>query len=90
MICSILVAMLSGARNQTNTHLAQQLFDGMKKRFPQLTNSLTSASILLSNVYAASGEVDKASNIRLQLHRSGVKKQIGLSKTVINGQIFVS
>jgi hypothetical protein len=86
----ILVALLSGARNEKNSHLSQQVFDRMKKLFPELKDSLISASILLANVYASSGELEKASDIRIQLTKSGAKKKIGLTWTVINGQLFVS
>ncbi len=81
---------LSGARNQKNTYLYQQIFDRMKKLFPALHNQLATASILLANVYASSGDINKASDIRIQLRKSSVKKQVGLSWTVTNGQIYVS
>jgi len=84
------VPFLSGARNQKNSHLSQQIFDRMKKLFPELHNQLATASILLANVYASSGEMEKASDIRIQLHKSGIKKQVGLAWTAPNGQIFVS
>jgi hypothetical protein len=86
----ILVALLSGARNENNSHLSQQVFDQMKKLFPELKDSLISASILLANVYASSGELEKASDIRIQLTKSRAKKKLGLTWTVINGQLFVS
>ncbi len=86
----VLVAFLSGARNEKNTHLSQQIFDRMKKNFPKLNDSLTTASILLGNVYGSSGELEKASNIRIQLNKSGAKKKIGLAWTEINGEVFVS
>ncbi len=81
---------LSGARNQKNSHLSQQIFDRMKKLFPELHNQLATASILLANVYASSGEIEKASDIRIQLHKSGIKKQVGLAWTAPDGKIFVS
>jgi len=84
------VPFLSGARNQKNSYLSQQIFDRMKKLFPALHNQLATASILLANVYASSGEMEKASDIRIQLHKSGIKKQVGLAWTAPNGQIFVS
>ena len=86
----ILVALLSGARNVSNIHLSQNVYDRMKKLFPQISDPLMSAAILLTNVYASSGHIDKASNIRIQLNKSGLKKRIGLSWTVTNGQLFVS
>jgi hypothetical protein len=90
LIIFILATLLSGARNQNNTHLSQKVFDCMKKHFPEMTDPLISASILLANVYASSGQIDKASNIRIQLHKSGAKKKMGLSSTVVNGQLAVS
>ncbi len=81
---------LSGARNQKNTYLSQQIFDRMKKLFPDLTNLLVSAAVLLSNVYGSSGEIEKASDIKMQLIKSGLKKKIGLSWTSVNGEFFVS
>jgi hypothetical protein len=84
------VALLSGARNEKNSLLSQKMYDRMKKLFPDLTNPLISAAILLANTYASSGEIGKASSIRIQLNQSNMKKKPGLSWTVINGQIFVS
>ncbi|UJR07570.1 hypothetical protein I4U23_011858 [Adineta vaga] len=66
----------------------EKVHDRMKKLFPQLTDSLIPASILLANVYASTGEIGKASNIRIQLSKSGVKKQVGVSWTTVNGQYF--
>jgi hypothetical protein len=84
----ILVALLSGARNKRNIHLSEQIFHRIKKLFPELTDSLTSASILLANVYGSIDHMGKALDIRNQL--AGAKKKIGLSWTVINGQVYVS
>ncbi len=86
----ILVALLSGARNEKNSSLAALVFDRMKQLFPDLPKSLTSASVLLANVYGALGELEKASDIRYKLIKSGVKKQIGISSTVLNGRFYVS
>ena len=73
-----------------NTDLSQNVYDRMKKLFPQMTNPLIAAAVLLANVYASSGDIDKALDIRIQLNQSGVKKKIGLSWTVVNEQLFVS
>jgi len=86
----LLVALLSGARNAKNSYLSQQIFDRMKKNFPGIPNSLTSASILLANVYASSGDFKKAADIRFQLNKLGTKKKIGLSRSVVNQQVYVS
>ena len=62
----------------------------MKKLFPESTRSMVPASVLLANVYAASGDLDRASDIRTELQRSGMKKKPGLSWTATNGKIYVS
>ncbi len=82
--------LLSGARNVKNSYLSQNIYDRMKKLFPQMVDPLLSAAILLANTYASSGEIDKASDIRIQLNKSGIKKKLGLSWTAVNGQLFVS
>ena len=82
--------LLSGARNVKNSNLSQNIYDHMKKLFPRMVDPLLSAAILLANTYASSGEMDKASDIRIQLNKSGIKKKIGLSWTSVNGQLFVS
>ena len=84
------MALLSGARNVKNNNLSQQLYDRMKKHFPQSKDPLISASILLANVYASTGNIDKASDIRIRLNQSGAKKKMGLTSTVVNGQVYVS
>jgi hypothetical protein len=84
------VALLSGARNEKNIDLSKNVYDRMKELFPGSTNQLVSAAVLLANVYASSGEAEAASNIRTQLNKSGTKKQMGLSWTAVNGQVFVS
>jgi hypothetical protein len=86
----LLVALLSGARNEKDSSLAALVFERMEQLFPGLTDSLTSASVLLANVYGATGDLEKASDIRNKLNKSGVKKQIGISSTVLNGRFYVS
>lgn len=84
------MALLSAARNQMNANLAEQTYDRINKVFPQSNDLFASASVLLANVYESIGDTDKASDIRIQLNKSGVKRKIGLSWTVVNGQIYVS
>ncbi len=84
------MALLSGARNEKDSSLAALVFERMEQLFPGLTDSLTSASVLLANVYGATGDLEKASDIRNKLNKSGVKKQIGISSTVLNGRFYVS
>ena len=76
---AFLVALLSGARNERNSQLAQDVFDRMRRLFPQPIPSMVPASVLLANVYAASGDLDRASDIRKALQRSGMRKKVGLS-----------
>jgi hypothetical protein len=84
------VALLSGARNVNNSYLSQNIYDSMKKLFPQMTNPLISAAVLLANVYTSSGEIDKALDIKIHLNKAGARKKAGLTWTVINGQLYVS
>lgn len=84
------MALLSAARNQMNANLAEQTYDRINKVFPQSNDLFASASVLLANVYESIGDTDKASDIRIQLNKSGIKRKIGLSWTVVNGQIYVS
>ena len=90
LIIIIIVALLSGARNNNNIVLSQNIYDRMEKLFPQTRDPLVSAAILLANVYASSGEIDKASDIRIQLNKSNMRKKIGLTWTVNGGEIYVS
>ncbi|CAF4050201.1 unnamed protein product [Rotaria magnacalcarata] len=82
------MALLSGVRNDKNSQLSQQIYDRMKQRFPEINNSLTPAMVLLANIYASSGEINKASDIKIQLAKSGAKKKVGLSWTVVLGQLY--
>lgn len=84
------MTLLSGARNQKNSELSQNVFNRMRKLFPDLKNSLIPASILLANAYASTGDTEKSSRIRNQLHHSSSKKIVGISLTEIDGQIIVS
>ena len=70
------MALLSGARNMNNISVSQNIYDRMKKLFPQRRNPLTAAAILLSNVYASAGDIDKASDIRIQLHKDLFSKDM--------------
>ncbi|CAF2852964.1 unnamed protein product [Rotaria sp. Silwood2] len=82
------MALLSGARNVSNAYLSQKVYDRIKKLFPESTNPLISAAILLANTYASSGDVDKASDIRIQLYKSSAKRKIGISWTVVNEKYY--
>ncbi|CAF4440561.1 unnamed protein product, partial [Rotaria magnacalcarata] len=82
------MALLSGARNAKNVYLSQNIYDRMKNLFPEEKVPLISAAVLLANVYASSGEIDKASNIRLEIHKSGTKKKVGLTWITVDGQLY--
>ncbi|CAF1078661.1 unnamed protein product [Rotaria magnacalcarata] len=84
----IYMALLSGARNAKNSKLAQEVVDRMQKLFPDLKSSLLPASILLANVYASSGDIEKATDIKIELNKSGGKKQIGITMTDIDGKLW--
>lgn len=84
------MSLLSGARNQKNNHLSEKIYNRMKQLFPSLSNSLASAAILVANTHGAVGEFDKALDVRNELKELNVKKQIGLSWTVINQHVYVS
>ena len=86
----ILVALLSGARNEKNIHLSEKVYERMKKLFSGSTNSLISAAVLLANIYESTGYTDHAADVRIELNRFDSKKKTGLSWTVIDGQIYVS
>ena len=89
-IHSYSVALLSGVRNAHNHYISQRVYHRMKKLFSQSEDSLIPAAILLADPYGSSGDVDKASDIKSQLHRSDLKKNVDLSWTVINGKVYVS
>ncbi|CAF1033488.1 unnamed protein product, partial [Rotaria magnacalcarata] len=80
------MALLSGARNAKNVYLSQNIYDRMKNLFPEEKDPLISAAVLLANVYASSGEIDKASDIRLEIYKSGTKKKVGLTWITVDGQ----
>ncbi|CAF2055253.1 unnamed protein product, partial [Rotaria magnacalcarata] len=84
----IYMALLSGARNAKNSKLAQEVVDRMQTLFPDLKSSLLPASILLANVYASSGDIEKATDIKIELNKSGGKKQIGITMTDIDGKLW--
>ncbi|CAF3967721.1 unnamed protein product, partial [Rotaria sordida] len=87
-VSTMYMALLSGARNINNSCLSQKVYDRMKKLFSDMKNPLISAAILLANVYGSSGEIDKASDIRIELNKSGAKKRPGISSTIVDGWSF--
>jgi TRAP-type mannitol/chloroaromatic compound transport system permease large subunit len=79
-----------GSQSVTDICLSQKIFDRIKQFFPQIKPGLASAQVLLANTYASNGDFSRASNIRIQIEKLGLKKKMGISKTVVNGQIQVS
>ena len=92
LICLILclAALLSGARNQRNSSLSEEIYRRMEKNFPNYKDDLVAAAILLANTYQSSGDLEMAMVIKKKLNVEGAKKKQGLSWTEVNGKIFVS
>ena len=87
----ILVALLSGSRTSKNSRLAEEIYDRINKLFPKLKDSWVSASVLLANTYASTGDLGKATDIKKEIAQSGLKKRSGLSwTTTSNGKYYVS
>ena len=85
-----LVSILSGTRTRHDVYLSQKIFDRMKQLFPQTISDMTSARVLLANTYGSNGDFSRSSNIRTEMDELGLKKETGISKTVINGRIQVN
>jgi hypothetical protein len=86
----ILAAILSGARNSRQRILSKQIYDRMKKLFPDEKETLISASILLCNIYSSLGDHEEAENIRLnRIKEIGTKVKPGVTWTEFNGEISV-
>ncbi|CAF0981598.1 unnamed protein product [Adineta steineri] len=86
---SMLMSLLSGARNAKNSQLAEKIFNRIEKHFPQIQDRIISASILLANVYASTGQMGKSSNIKRKLIQANLKKPSGLSYTEVNNKIYM-
>lgn len=88
---SIVVSILSSARNEKNIDIGQQIFDRMMLKFDGTISSdaLASAIVLLANAYALSGDYQKASLIRQRIKNYVLRKKVGYSWTVIDNKIFV-
>jgi TRAP-type mannitol/chloroaromatic compound transport system permease large subunit len=84
-----LVSLLSGARNEQKASLSQKIVDRMKHFFPEMKAGLTAAIVLLANTYASTGQFHQASTVRMEIAKSGWKKKVGVSTTVVNGQLTV-
>lgn len=83
------MALLSGARNNRNASLAEQVFNRMESLFPSNKLLQTSARILLANTMASSRDFFRSHQLRKKILETGGKKTAGLSWTVIDGKIEV-
>jgi hypothetical protein len=84
------VSLLSAARNGREADLARKTMLRIQQVFPDNERGLTSASVLLANTVASSGNFEESSTIRWNLSQSGAKKLMGLSWTEIDGEIVVN
>ncbi len=84
------MSLLSGARNQRNSSLSEEIYNRIEKLFPNYKKELIPAAILLANTYQSLGNIEKATDIKKKLNLEGAKKEQGLSWTEVNGKIFVS
>ncbi|CAF1159522.1 unnamed protein product [Adineta steineri] len=87
--CSAMyMAILSGARNSRNSIVSEKIYERMKLLFQNEKDTLTSGSILLSNIYSSLGQHEEAQHIRLnRIKQVGKKVQPGLAWTEKDGEI---
>lgn len=83
------MSLLSGARNRRDIHLARQTAQRIKELNFSVNEYYLAASTLLTNTLASSGEIEDASQVRLEMNQSGLKKRAGVSWTEINDEIVV-
>ena len=89
-ISSIIVAILSGARNSRDYLLSEKVYAKMKTLFSDQKGALIAGSILLCNIYSSIGNHQQAQNSRsTRLETFGKQVKIGLSWTEVNGEIVV-
>ncbi len=62
----------------------------MEYNFSDDKDCLASAGVLLANAYGLGGNKSMASNIRMKLSQSDVKKVVGYCWTVSGGKVHVS
>jgi hypothetical protein len=84
-----LVALLSGARSRKNFAISQKVVDRLQQLFPDEDSCLLPARVLLANAYSSVGDFSKAIGVRRDIDRMASKKKVGLSWTVIDGQVVV-
>ncbi len=86
----IVVAIMSGLRNQRQSTFSEKLYQRMKHLFPDQKEALTSSSIFLSNIYSSLGDNQKAEYILLdRIKEIGNKVKPGLAWTKVNGELMV-
>jgi hypothetical protein len=61
------VSLLSGARNQRNSSLSEEIYNRIEELFPNYKEKLIPAAILLANTYQSSGNFEKATDIAGQI-----------------------
>lgn len=83
------MSLLSGARNRRDIHLARQTAQRIKELNFGVNDDYLAASTLLTNTLASSGEIEDASQVRLEMNQSGLKKRAGVSWTEVNDEIVV-
>ena len=81
---------MSGARNCRNSVLSEKMYNRMKNLFPEQKDYLTSASILLANLYSSLGDYDQAAAIQWNRKTDyGNKVEPGTTWTEKDGEIVV-
>jgi hypothetical protein len=81
--------MLSGARNEKNAYLSQKIFDRIRLLFGNNGNFLSAATVLLANTYGLNGDFAQASELRMKMSQSNMKKLPGRSSAIVNGKLVV-
>lgn len=85
-----LVSILSAAQSQRDAALAQKIYDRIRSVFGNDEQMFVSSTILLSNTYALSGDLHTASKMRMHMNQTGLKKEAGVSTTIVDGKIHVN
>ena len=88
--CLLLVALLGALRVHRQKKLAEMMRHRIGQMFPQHSEVQVAAAVLMANTYSLLGEVEKATDVKIEMHRSGMKKKAGESWTTAEGQFYVS
>ena len=82
---------MSGARNHCNAALSHRLYERMKSLFPNQTNDIIAASVLLSNTYSSVGEHQQAEAVRAnRVRQFGKRVKVGRSWTEVDDELVVT